>query len=233
MSDNKGIDFSTLLASAAHDMKNSLTMIVTTIDDISNSIQEKQTTPTLGEPLNLLRYEAKRVNNDLITLLALYKLEGEHITPTNDINSVYDFLEEQCLYHQASLNYNNIETIIVCDEMLQWVFDADLLGSVVNNVINNALRHCKQRLKLSADIIEGQLHIMIEDDGPGYPSTLLASARQKPGNINPKTDSTGLGLYFAQTIAEAHQNKNTKGTIQLSNNSSLGGGLFSVRIPKV
>jgi len=233
MSNSNEINFSTLLASTAHDMKNSLTMIVTTIDDISNNLQTEKTSSTLGEPLDLLRYEAKRVNNDLMTLLTLYKLESEHIALKNDINIVYDLLEEQFLHHQASLNYNNIETIIECDELLQWVFDFDLLGSVINNVINNALRYTKHKLKLSASILNEQLRIIIEDDGPGYPAHMLEARPERSMQTNLKTDSTSLGLYFSQTIAEAHHNKNTKGAIEISNNSSLGGGHFAINIPKI
>ena len=76
MNQKNDIDFSTLLASAAHDMKNSLAMIITTVDHISDSVKQDDHSP-LGKPLNQLRYEARRVNNDLMLLLTLYKFEGE------------------------------------------------------------------------------------------------------------------------------------------------------------
>ena len=143
MNQKNDIDFSTLLASAAHDMKNSLAMIITTVDHISDSVKQDDHSP-LGKPLNQLRYEARRVNNDLMLLLTLYKFEGESINLHKDLNSVYDFLEEQLLYHRASLEYANVEGIIECDEMLEWIFDANLLSGVINNVVNNALRYTDQ-----------------------------------------------------------------------------------------
>lgn len=232
MNTNSDIDFSTLLASAAHDMKNSLAMIITTIDHMSDTAKQDNP-PPLDEPLNQLRYEAKRVNNDLMSLLTLYKHEGEQITLHKELNSVYDFLDEQLLYHQASLQHEGIETIVECDDMLEWVFDVDLLGGVINNVINNALRYTQKVIKMSAKVENEQLFIMIEDDGPGYPPSLLTTPSDKSNSVDFKKGNTGLGLYFSQSIAEAHHKGDTKGFIKLSNESTLGGSLFTISIPRI
>ncbi len=232
MNQKNDIDFSTLLASAAHDMKNSLAMIITTIDHISDDAKRDDISP-LGKPLNQLRYEARRVNNDLMSLLTLYKFEGESITLHKELNSVYDFLEEQLLYHRASLEYANVEGIIECDEMLEWVFDANLLSGIINNVVNNALRYTNHTIKISAKVSKQQLFIMIEDDGPGYPPSILEVQPGKSGVVDFKTGSSSLGLYFSQTIAQAHQSGNKKGYITLSNESTLGGSLFTLCIPKI
>ncbi len=232
MKQQNDIDFSTLLASAAHDMKNSLAMIIATIDHISDTVKQ-DTLPPLGKPLNQLRYEARRVNSDLMSLLTLYKFEGESITPHKELNSVCDFLEEQLLYHQASLEYANVEGVIECNEMLEWVFDANLLGGVINNVVNNALRYTNHIIKISAKVSTQQLVIMIEDDGPGYPASILEAQPDKSGAVNFKTGSSSLGLYFSQTIAQAHRNGSEKGYITLSNESRLGGSLFTICIPKI
>ncbi len=232
MNNKSALDFSTLLASAAHDMKNSLSMIITTIDHISETVKHEDTT-SVDDALNQLRYEAKRVNNDLMSLLTLYKVEGEKIALHKELNSVYDFLDEQLLYHQASLRYANIEGIIECDDMLEWVFDANLLAGVINNVVNNALRYTEKTIKLSAGVRDEQLLITIEDDGPGYPPSILAAQPGKSATVDFKTGSTGLGLYFSQAIAQAHHNNEKRGYITLSNDSRLGESLFTICIPKI
>ncbi len=230
MNDNQTIDFTTLLASAAHDMKNSLAVILTTIDEISDDYNNSQ---QLDKPLNRLRIEANDVNNDLMSLLSLYKLENRQITPSHDLNTVYDFLEEQLLSNKTSLCYNNIIGSIDCDEMIQWVFDTDLLGIVISNIINNALRYGRQKIKLSAVINNQILLISIEDDGPGYPSKLLKIQPGKQANINSKNGNTGLGLYFSETIARSHHNSAQHGHIKLNNQGSLGGACFTITIPKL
>ena len=42
---------------------------------------------------------------------------------------------------------------------------------------------------------------------------------------------TGLGLFFARLIAEAHVQGNRKGSISLSNGGALGGSVFTLKLP--
>ena len=231
MKSQPGIDFSTLLASAAHDMKNSLSVILSTLDELHD---DNADTSTLNKPIDLVRYEAKRVNNDLISLLTLYKLESDHIAPHYELNSVHDFLEDQLLYHHSSLELRNIVATIQADELLEWVFDSELLGTVINNLINNALRYTQKKIILSGIIIDKQLCISVEDDGTGYPAQILDNSQAASGyNSDFKSGSTGLGLHFSQVIAEAHQNSDEQGHIKLSNDSQLGGGKFSIFLPNI
>ena len=42
---------------------------------------------------------------------------------------------------------------------------------------------------------------------------------------------TGLGLYFANLIANAHETNNLRGSIELNNGGLLGGSIFTLKIP--
>ena len=46
-----------------------------------------------------------------------------------------------------------------------------------------------------------------------------------------KGSRTGLGLFFAKLIAEAHEYKGQQGFIKLENSSSLGGSRFTLYLP--
>ena len=46
-----------------------------------------------------------------------------------------------------------------------------------------------------------------------------------------KSGSTGLGLYFAEQIANIHHSGDKKGYITIDNNSKLGGGRFTLFLP--
>lgn len=232
MKSQKDIDFPTLLASAAHDMKNSLSNILSTLDELGED--NPQLANTISQPIDLVRYEAKRVNNDLMSLLTLYKLESDHIAPHYELNAVYDFLEDQLLYHHNSLQLRNIEANVIGDDTLEWVFDTELLGTVINNLINNALRYTQQQIILNIEVTDHQLCISVEDDGEGYPVEMLDQQQGTSGyNIDYKSGSTGLGLHFSQVIAEAHQKDGEHGHIELSNNSRLGGSKFSIFLPNI
>ena len=67
---DQNIDFSMVLASAVHDMKNSLGMLLNSLDELRSEHEE-----SLGESsrFNTLQYEAERMHNDLVQLLGIYR----------------------------------------------------------------------------------------------------------------------------------------------------------------
>ena len=63
------VDFSTLVASSVHDLKNSITLMLLTLDDLlSNSVARS---PDEQRKLSKLGSEASRINHDLMQLLTL------------------------------------------------------------------------------------------------------------------------------------------------------------------
>ena len=91
------LDFSTVLASTVHDMKNSLGMLLTSLDEVrdqvSGNVRESR-------PFTALEYEAQRVHGDLIQLLGLYRLSEEKLSAAVEEQLVSDFLDEQQAHHQ-------------------------------------------------------------------------------------------------------------------------------------
>jgi nitrogen-specific signal transduction histidine kinase len=72
---------------------------------------------------------------------------------------------------------------------------------------------------------DGGLEIFVWDDSDGYPEHVLqAFAERQPY----RSSGTGLGLQFAQLVAEAHENKGRVGELRLSNQD---GALFTLRLP--
>ena len=86
-------------------------------------------------------------------------------------------------------------------------------------------------MKISVKTQEKQLLIQIDDDGSGYPQKLLDEVEQFSSGVNAQTGSTGLGLYFAATIANCHQRQDRRGRIQLQNEAGLKGGSFQLYLP--
>jgi len=228
-SENEELDFSAILMSSIHDIKNSLSMLLTTLDDATQT-QELSECP-LGEQITQLQYEAKRVNNDLVQLLTLYKISDDHFEPNVAYHDVDDFIDELAIEYAPLLKFNNIELLTECDPELSWFFDRFLISGVINNVLNNEIRYGKDRTKLTADEEDGYLVIRIHDNGPGYPEQMLSQEGMQSNPANPTTGSTGLGLYFSTLSAQAHHNKERRGFIKIGNNSDLGGGCFAIYLP--
>ena len=222
------LDFSGVLASTIHDMKNSLGMVLNSLDEIVDPEAGKcRCTP---EKVAQIQYEARRVNDNLIQLLTLYKVEKKQYIENITELPVADFLEECYLANKPLMEYRQIPLETECDDDLIWFFDRDLLIGVIDNVINNAMRYTRNRIKLAASEEDGWLHIRIEDDGPGFPPHML-QAVDRETDLDFRKGHTGLGLYFCSQVAALHVNQGREGYIALSNDGELGGGRISIYLP--
>lgn len=218
------INFSTILASSIHDMKNSLSMFLNKIDQLSLDHET-------NHQLDQLKYEGKRVNDHLIQLLVLYRLNKTQYFANIDEIDISDFFDEVLSEHIALLAEHNIELQLELEDDLYWYIDRDLIASVITNIMNNLYIYTRSKIAISAKEKGGQLVIAIQDDGPGYPSDMLLSIDHDKQNIDVTSGSTGLGLYFASTAASLHKNKGKEGYITISNDGIENGGCFTIVIP--
>jgi signal transduction histidine kinase len=225
MADETTINFTTLLASAVHDMKNSLAIILNTIDELS---AEQHPDP---QRLKQLRHEGKRLNNEFIQLLALYRIDNGQYFANIDDTSIHELLAEVWLENRDTLAVRNIELSVECDNNLMWFCDRTLLLGALNTIINNAYKFARSRIHISATVSDHTLTLHLDDDGPGYPEELLSADSSQQRQIDFQSGSTGLGLHFASVIARMHHTKNHHGHIALSNHGINGGGRFTLCLP--
>ena len=226
------MSFADVLASTLHDTKNSLGVLFNNIDDIITSCREQNC--TRHSEFYVLQYEIQRLNNSLIRLLSLYKAEKSQLTANIDYHALGDVLEEVAITHQILLNSRGIQLLTECEDSLSWTFDRNLIEGVLDNILNNAFRYAQSTVKISAFTENGYLVLQIEDDGRGYPPAMLINEEKQPEfkkEIDFKTGSTGLGLYFSMMIAAMHVNNDKKGFISIVNGGIMGGGIFSIYLP--
>ena len=220
--------FATVLASTVHDMKNSLSMLLSRLDQISDQVAQDEAN---RQSVSDLRYQANRINVSLMELLTLYKLEKQQLSVNITEVFVADFLEDCIAAHTQLAASKGIRLDLQCDDELIWFFDADLVGITVNNIIGNCMRYTESRVSVSARVDNRQLVLRIDDDGPGYPDSMLADPETLGRQVNFNTGSTGLGLFFAATIAQQHRRHGKQGSIHLENNGALDGGGFQITLP--
>lgn len=226
------MDFLDIFASTLHDMKNSLGMLFNTLEENIEQCKEKEC--SLFEGFYTLQYEIKRLNHSMIRLLSLYKAERSQFMINIDYYSVDEFIDDIVLQNEHLLSSRGIEIETDCPEGLFWAFDRGLLSGVLENVLNNAFRYTRDKVKISADKEDGRLFFRIEDNGPGYSEYMLVDDKEKSSykkTIDFGTGSTGLGLYFSMLVAKSHTNADREGYISIINGGAFGGGVFSIYIP--
>lgn len=91
--------------------------------------------------------------------------------------------------------------------------DSDLLRRVVENLLDNAIRHIPRggRIVLSSVARAGTTELRVEDNGPGIPAEMRERIFDPFVQIEGKESATrggrGLGLTFCRLAVEAHGGK--------------------------
>ncbi len=223
------LDFSVAFGSAVHDVKNSVGLLLSSLDEFMTA------NPPQTEEENrravVLNYEASRINNDMMHLLSIYRLENQRLFSAIEEGLVNDFIEDELLAHETLLTMKQVEVEVDCDPDLCWYFDSMLLKSVFNNVFVNTIRYTKSKMRIAVELVNGYLRITIEDDGNGFPKELCKEPGEYLTRINFNTGSTGLGLYFSAKVAEMHRNNDRVGYIEVDNDSTMAGGAFRIYLP--
>lgn len=222
--------FNMILASTVHDMKNSLGMLSESLNLILQKVDPEKLDSDSQNYYGVVQYESSRVNNSLMQLLALYKLENDQLPFNPNYFNLFDFIEEQKIKHLPLLEAKGINCEIIVDESLEGFFDEDLLATVLENIIGNAIRYTRSTISIHCNQTSSTT-IAIIDDGPGYPPAMIEMVGEYMQGINHSTGSTGLGLFFAHEIAQLHNHKGKIGSISLSNIDQSGGGKFEITIP--
>ncbi len=222
------IDFSFVLASSVHDMKNSLGMLLNTLSAMMVSSPPKDAEQ--AHFFSVLEYEAARINGELVQLLSLYRMDENTMSVVIDEHHVIDIIDDQIARNDTLLKSRHIDVQVECEHDLVWYFDSELISGVLNNLIVNCARYSRKQLLVSAAEENGYLCITIADDGQGYPDNMLmGSIPQAPVSFS--SGNTRLGLLFTRKVLELHKSKNRYGYMTIANDGPLGGGELKLYLP--
>jgi len=110
--------------------------------------------------------------------------------------------------------------------------DKEALNKVIDNLIHNACKYSPSTdpVTVSSALVGPQVHMAISDLGPGIPARERSKIWDKfyrIGNEETReTQGTGLGLWIAKAIINAH-----KGSISYKDNEPKG-STFLIKLPR-
>ncbi|MDP2099147.1 MAG: HAMP domain-containing sensor histidine kinase [Methylobacter sp.] len=220
------IDFPAILASSVHDIKNSLTTLRALLSQLENSYQEG----VKPKEFRQLEFETNRMNNCLMHLLTLYKIDLSRFSLAIDEHSVADIVEDVVAQQSTLLDLGNVELLTEYDDLFCYC-DSTLISHALCTLVNNAQRYCRNKVLLSVTEEDGYIVFSIEDDGLGYPAEFISSDGETLHQLDLANGNTGLGLFFTKTIAQLHTQGDKQGFITTDNNSQLGGARFKLHLP--
>lgn len=218
------------LVSSVHDMKNSLAVMANFLESALAQAPD-HTTPLYRQTSQAL-YETQRINDHLIQILALYKIDQDFY-PFDPREQFLADLANDALSRVANLAQSNGVTLeYECPGDLYGWIDYELIVGVLVQALHNALRYTRDSvLCLIAADPRGGITIRVEDNGTGFPDFLLQQGSSHNRGVSFGTGSTGVGLHFAAVAAGLHRSGECRGSIRLENGGRLGGGCFCLELP--
>jgi two-component system, OmpR family, sensor histidine kinase KdpD len=218
----------TLLASISHDLRGPLAAIAGAggIVAQSDGALDRQRRMTLGK---LIEEKARDMTGLLTNILELMRLE----TSPGAVNSDWHFFEE--LLGSAVRNNEQrlvgfeVSSAIAADLPLIYV-DGQLMVQLLSNLLENATKHTARgtQIRVSLNRHNGVLHIVVEDNGPGFsghdPERLFEKFERGHGESH--ISGVGLGLAICRAIVHLH-----RGTISAGDRPG-GGARFEIEIPE-
>lgn len=99
------------------------------------------------------------------------------------------------------------------------------LMEIFGNLLDNACKACRQKIRISASQQQGALIISIEDDGEGIAEQQRQNVLERGGRADTQHPGQGIGLAVTQDILNSYQ-------ARLSiHDSQLGGAKIDIEFP--
>lgn len=104
--------------------------------------------------------------------------------------------------------------------------DAQDLDEMIGNLLDNAWRHARSTIAVSATVAGSSVEIRIEDDGAGVPESDRLEALAPGRRLDERGEGYGFGLSITRELAEL-----SGGTLALAESSKLGGLAATLLLP--
>lgn len=209
-----------------HEIRTPLTLIKLPLDNlISKSCEDKEE----NKFLSIMNKNVEYLLNITNELLDFQKIESGEIKLHLKLNNINALINE--IYQQfagpAEIKKIEIKNKIDANSINELLIDKDKISKIIVNLLSNAMKYAKNKISISSYIENNNVHIIIEDDGPGIKDCekdkIFQVFYQSDNNEN--TQGTGIGLAYARTLAESHH-----GELSVKD-SNLGGAAFILSLP--
>lgn len=127
-----------------------------------------------------------------------------------------------CLLHRERNVAITIDVPTACTVCV----DAEDLGEMLGNLIDNACRFARSHVRVSVRMVEAHLHLLVDDDGPGIPWDKLASVLQPGVRLDEVSQGYGFGLAIVRELAELYE-----GALWLEACADMGGLRATLDLP--
>lgn len=175
----------------------------------------------------IINEQSKRLLNDINSLLDAAKMEAGHFTIWQAPNQIGKVIMDTAEFFRPEAEKKHITITTSFEDALPQAFiDTTRIGQVINNLISNSIKFTPEAGEIKIKVVSQYnpqlphtptnpgILVSISDNGIGIPVEKQKMLFTKFSQIQPDhairqeslepTEGTGLGLYIAKGIVEAH-----------------------------
>lgn len=197
------------ISSISHELRTPLT----SIKGWAETLQDLQDDPDVtAEGLGIISKETDRLIILVNDLLDFSKLQGRRIELKKEEFSINHLLADIHNQFAVRCHQEKIKMTVLTDNKECWVIaDYNRLKQVFINIVDNAMKFTVGRpraeIKISSQVLDDQVVMIIEDNGSGIAPEDLKRVKEKFYKGSSNKSGTGLGLSIASEIMELHGGK--------------------------
>jgi signal transduction histidine kinase len=191
------------VSDASHELRTPLAALRT---ELELALRRERTPEELVGALRSAAEETERLSQLAEDLLVLARSEGGRLPVRRERLAALELLAgvQQRYERRAAAAHRPFE--IQAEDGLELSVDRLRAEQALGNLVENAFRHGRGRIRVQAHRNDGQVEVHVRDEGPGFAQEFVAHAFE-PFSRSDQARSgagTGLGLAIVDVIARAH-----------------------------
>jgi signal transduction histidine kinase len=215
------------LSMITHDIKVPLTVIL----GYTEMLTDPEPPPGEIPPdiLTRIRESGETIHALVCNFLDLSRIEAGRMTVDPRPFDLSAMLAHALEHYDSTARRRGVTLSLVAETLPPVVADETQLQRVVANLLGNAIKYTPRggRITISTGREQGNVAIAFKDTGRGIPAEEIPHLFEKYRRVREakRTEGTGLGLFIAKTIVDAHG-----GDIRVQSTPGVG-STFTILLP--
>ena len=196
-----------LNAAFSHDLRNPVTVLKGSAKILKKGLSGGTLSAKSAEDsISLIDEYTGRIETYIEAMSGVQRLEELLCSPQKaDLDMVSKELS-------ASIRLLTMDSDVKLEEQFEtpqrdvWI-DKAILFNIAENLVANAVRFAKSQIQVGLKVNMEMLLLTVQDDGPGFPPSILQKGAQPFLRGNEKSESGshfGMGLYVCRLLCEKH-----------------------------
>ena len=217
-------DRANLVSTVAHELRSPLTSVKGFTATLLNK-WDRFTDDQKQVMMETVNADADRVTRLITELLDVSRIEAGRVEIRRQVVDLPTAVSRAFAGHVAAGEPQDRFVLDARGELPEMWLDADKVDQVLNNLLENAVRHGSGTITVALEPIPGGAAVSVRDRGDGISPEVAARMFRRFWRGGKRRGGTGLGLFIVKGLVEAHGGTVAAGT------APEGGTQFRLELP--